>query len=57
MKEIVLEVIRFPLKIYLITWTYVLILKKRRVPDWLQKEFSDQFKNELPLGKPEKYRM
>jgi hypothetical protein len=56
-KDIALALIKFPIKLYLITWTYFLIWRGRRIPQWLQGEFKQQFEEEIPLGKPEKYNM
>lgn len=57
MKEVILEIVRTPVKLYLITWVYFLVWREKRIPGWLQEEFKEEFKEYTPLGKPEKYRM
>jgi hypothetical protein len=55
MQDTLWYLIRLPVKFYVITWTYVLLLFKRKVPKWLQEDIKQELETEIPLGKYEKY--
>lgn len=56
MREITLAIIRFPIKIYILTWTYFLIWRGKKIPKWLQEETLEKLHEELELPRIENYR-
>lgn len=52
--DIFIYILTLPVKLYVITWTYLLLLFKRRVPKWLQERTKEEI-NWQPSVKPEKY--
>jgi len=54
MREAIWYIITLPVRIYIVTWSYFLIWRKRRIPQWLQERTKEELTYQ-PLGKPEKY--
>lgn len=42
------------MRLYIVTWTYFLIWRKKRIPQWLQDRTNEEI-NWKPTGRPEKY--
>ena len=54
LKDAFWYLLTLPVRIYIVTWSYFLIWRKRRIPQWL----IERTKEELtynPIGKPEPY--
>jgi len=54
LNEVIWYLLTLPVRIYIVTWSYLLILTKRRIPKWLIERTKDELTYQ-PLGKPEKY--
>jgi len=52
--QIIVYILTLPMRIYVTTWTYFLIWRKKRIPKWLQERTKEEI-NWQPTGKPERY--
>lgn len=48
-------IITLPVRLYIVTWSYFLIWRKRQIPKWLQQRTIDELTYQ-PLGKAEPYK-
>lgn len=56
MRNFLRKLFHFPMKFYIVSWTYFLIWRKRTIPKWLQEKTVEELKEEIPIGTPEKIR-
>ena len=56
MREFFWYVVTWPMRFYIVTWTFLLVWRGKKMPKWLEARAKIEINYEGPLPKPEAYK-